>query len=346
MSALRHASERLRRGGDLVPVLTFLLMAACFYAVPSLEGKDVEWSSGYAAMQTVAAYGPLALGIGLGMVAGVFDLSVLGMFALGGMLAVKTGGDSPALGVLVAAVAGLLAGCAQGTLVSRLKLNSMSVSLGGYLIMLGLSRAIGADQSVPYANVNVGIDLDKPILEVFSWHSLIVLACFALLGLLLRYTRIGRDIRAVGGDERASRVAGVRVGVVTAGVFAASGALAGVAGALNSYSLASAIPDPGFAPLVFAATAALIGGVAFSGGRGSALGIALGALSLALLQAMFGILASPEWVSQAVTGALLVVAAVAAAPRIADHVASLRARWAREPGSLVSNERSEHAVGS
>lgn len=344
MSAINRALAGLRRGGDLIPVAIFVLMALCFYLVPSLYGKDVEWSSAYSALQTLASYGLLALGIGIGMIAGVFDLSVLGMFALGGMLAVETGGDSPLLGVVVAAAVGLLAGCAQGSLVARLKLNSMSVSLGGYLVMLGLTRAIGSDESVPYGNVYVGIDLDKPILEVFSWHSLIVLACFVLVGLVLRYTRIGRDTRAVGGDERASRVAGVRVGAVTAGVFAVSGALAGIAGALNSYSLASAIPDPGFAPLVFAATAALIGGVAFSGGRGSALGIALGTLSLALLQAMFGILASPEWVSQAVTGGLLVVAAVAAAPRIADHVASLRARFARQPESLQSIERSNHAA--
>jgi ribose/xylose/arabinose/galactoside ABC-type transport system permease subunit len=345
MSGLRSIGARLRGGGDLIPVATFVFMVVLFYVVPSLDGKDVEWSSGYAAMQTVAAYGLLALALGLGMVAGIFDLSVLGMFALGGMLAVKTGGDAPLLGVLVAIATGVLAGVVQGTIVARLKLDSISVSLGGYLVLLGLSRAIGSDESVPYPDVNVGIELDKPILEVFSWHSLAVLVCFVVLGLLLRYTRIGRDVRAVGGDQRASRVAGVRVDRVLIGVFAVSGALSGIAGALNSYSLASAIPDPGFAPLVFGATAALIGGVAFSGGRGSALGIALGALSLALLQAMFGLLASPEWVSAAVTGGLLVIAAVAAAPRIADHAASLRARFrAPRRQNLPSNERNQNAI--
>lgn len=310
---------RLRHSGNLLAFTTFATIAVAFYLVPTLDGKEVGLSSVYATMQTYAAYGLLALAIGIGMIAAQFDLSVLGMFALGGMVAVKTGVEAPVVGVLVAASVGVLAGVIQGTIVTRLKLNSMSVTLGGYLVLLGLCRAIGSDETVTYPNVQVGIELDQPIAEVLSWHSIIVLAGFVLLGLVLHYTRIGRDIRAIGGDERASRVAAVRVDATLIGVFAVSGALAGIAGALNSYSLASALPDPGFSPLVFAATAALIGGVAFTGGRGSALGIALGALALSLLQGMFGILASSEWVSSVVTGALLVVAAVAAAPRLREH---------------------------
>lgn len=123
----------------------------------------------------------------------------------------------------------------------------------------------------------------------------------------------------------------MRVDRVLVGVYATTGLLAGVAGSLNAFSLAAATPNPGFTPLVFAATAALLGGVAFAGGRGSAVGIALGALALSFLQAMFGILASPEWVSSSVTGALLVVAAVSVAPRLAEHVANLRARMRSRP---------------
>ena len=337
MSAIRRGAAQLRHGGNLTVFATFVTMAVVFYAVPSLEGKDVSWSSVYAAMQTFGAYGLLALAVGIGLIAAQFDLSVLGMFAFGGMVAVKTGGDAPLLGVLLAALTGILAGALQGGIVARLKLNSMSVTLGGYLVLLGLTQAIGNSESVPYADVQVGIDLDNPILEIFSWHSIAVLVAFVLVGLVLRYTRLGRDIRAIGGDERASRVVGVRVDPMLIGVFAVSGMLAGIAGALNSYSLASAIPDPGFSPLVFAATAALIGGVAFAGGRGSALGIALGALALSLLQAMFGVLASPEWVSSVVTGLLLAIAAAVAAPRIGEHLATARARWQAARGEAKSS---------
>jgi ribose/xylose/arabinose/galactoside ABC-type transport system permease subunit len=331
---------RLRAGGNVAAIAIFVVMAAVFYVVPTLNGKDVELSSVYSAMQTYAAYGLLALALGVGMIASQFDLSTLGMFALGGMLAVKTGGDSAIVGVLIAAGVGAVAGFVQGSIVARLRLNSMSVTLGGYLVLLGLTQALGDNQSVPYANVNLGIDLDKPIAEILSWHSIIVLAFFLLVGLILLYTRIGRDIRAIGGDERASRVAAVRVDATLIGVFVASGMLAGIAGALNSFSLASALPNPGFAPLVFGATAALIGGVAFEGGRGTAFGIALGAIALSLLQAMFGLLASPEWVSSVVTGALLALAAATAAPRLREHWKMARARIQTRKSIRANGQRS------
>jgi ribose transport system permease protein len=339
-----NLAARVRRFDNQLTVAIFILMAAAFYLVPTAEGKSVELTSVYSALQTYGAYGLVALAVGIGMIAGQFDLSVLGMFALGGMVAVKTGGGSPLLGVVIAAAVGVLAGAVQGGIVARLKLNSMSVTLGGYLILLGLGRAIGDDETVTYSNVNVGINLDKPIAEIFSWHSIIVIAFFVLVGLVLRYTRVGRDIRAVGGGQRESRVAGVPVNATLIGVFAVSGALAGIAGALNSYSLASALPEPGFSPLVFAATAALIGGVAFAGGRGSAAGIALGALALSLLQAMFGILASPEWVSSCVTGALLVLAAVTAAPRLRSHLRGLRAAWSSRQSSKAEPPPAETAA--
>lgn len=331
--------KRLRGSGDLLAIGTFAVMAIAFYVFPTLEGKDIELSSVYSVLQTFGAYGLLALGLGIGMIAAQFDLSILGTFALGGMIAVKAGGDVPALGVLVAAGCGVVAGVVQGALVARFKLNSMSVTLGGFLILVGLTGAIGKDETAAYPNVEVGIDLDRPILEIFSLHSLIVIGFFVIVGLTLRYTRIGRDLRAVGGSERGSRVAGVSVGTTLIGVYATAGALAGIAGALNAYSLGSVQPNPGFSPLVFGATAALLGGVAFAGGKGTALGIALGALALSLLQATFGILASPEWVSSVVTGALLAIAAIVAAPRLRDHYRAIRARMATRQSSVDQGSR-------
>lgn len=327
--SLREIAGRLRGARGLSVAATFLLMIAVFYLIPTSEGKEVNTQSLYSVLQTYAAYGLLVLALGIGMIASQFDLSTLGMFALGGLLAVETGGDAPALGIAVAVAVGALAGVIQGGIVTKFKLNSMSVTLGGMLVMIGLARALSSDESVAYANVQLGIELAEPILEVLSWHSIIVTAGFVAVALAMAYTRLGRDIRAIGGDERASRVAGVRVDPILIGIFVASGMLAAAAGALNSYSLGAASPNPGFSPLIFAATAALLGGVGIAGGRGTAVGIAVGTLTLSLLQAMFGILASPEWVSQLVTGALLCVAAATAAPGLGGYLTLLRSRWRR-----------------
>ncbi|GAA5160779.1 MULTISPECIES: ABC transporter permease subunit [Amycolatopsis] len=94
-----------------------------------------------------------------------------------------------------------------------------------------------------------------------------------MAGLVRWFTRLGRELRAVGGDRRATRVAGVAVERRLAGIFTASGTLAALGGALLSYSFASANPAPGLQPLILAAVAALLGGVSLAGGRGTAAGL-------------------------------------------------------------------------
>ncbi len=334
MTDARSWSTRLQTAS---PVVVLVAMIGVFLIVPALHGHAFAWFSVFEALQIFGTYGLLALALGLTMIAGEFDLSTLGMFGLGGMLAVKLGVGEPLVGVLAAVAAGAVAGAVQGGIVARLGIDSMAVTLGGYLVLIGLTQTLGHDKTVTYDNVDVGITLDDPIATILSLHSLIAIAGFVLLGLLMRCTRLGPEIRAVGGDRRTSRVAGVRVDLVLVGVFTASGLLAGLAGALNSYSIASALPNPGFAPLVFAATAALIGGVALAGGQGTAAGVAAGALALSLLQTTFGILASPGWITDTVTGVLLVLAVLLAAPQLRDRMLAARRSWEalRGRGSTV-----------
>jgi ribose/xylose/arabinose/galactoside ABC-type transport system permease subunit len=113
---------------------------------------------------------------------------------------------------------------------------------------------------------------------------------------------------------------GVEVDRVLIIVFMTSAVCAALGGVLLAYSFATALSDPGLNPLKFAVTAAILGGVSLVGGIGSVIGIAIGALTLSLLQELFSILAAPTYVSSLITGALLVLATIVAAPDIA-------ARW-------------------
>jgi len=96
-------------------------------------------------------------------------------------------------------------------------------------------------------------------------------------------------------------------------------------GALLSYSLATASPtNIGFDVLTFLATAALIGGVSLSGGKGGAIGIAAGVLSLSVLQEILAILGSPDYVSSLITGALLVIVTIVWAPDLSQWFRTTR----------------------
>ena len=225
------------------------------------------------------------------------------------MVAVLTGAGSPLLGIAAALGTAVLVGLVQGSLIARFRLNSMPVTLGGYLVVLGITYILGHNKSVLYDNFDVGLRLDEPILQVFSIRSLVSLGIFVVTALVLRYLRVGRDLRAIGGDRRAARVAGVRVDRLLIGVFVVSALGAALPGALLSYSLATASPtNIGFDVLTFSATAALIGGVSLSGGSGTVLGSVLGALIIQFLDS--GLLLMDVGIGQRmiIIGQVLIVA--------------------------------------
>lgn len=309
-----------RRVQTVMPYVLLAVMAAVLLALPLFSGLRATAFNVYDSLQLWSAYGLVALGVGLTMIAGEFDFGALGVFALCPMIAVKVGEYNTLLGFAVAITAAAAVGFLQGAIVARLRLHSMAVTLGFYIALLGATMTIGHSQSVSFSNLDLGSALDDMKLQIFSWRSLVALAAFALVFLVMRYTHLGRDIRAIGGDRRASRVVGVEVDRVLILVFVTSAVCSALGGTLQAYSFATALSDPGQAPLKFAVTAAILGGVSLVGGVGGALGIAVGALTLSLLQELFSILAAPTWVSNLITGALLVLATIVAAP-------DLSARW-------------------
>lgn len=150
------------------------------------------------------------------------------------------------------------------------------------------------------------------------------IAVLVVVILLFSLTRMGRDMRATGGGRRASRTAGVRVNLILVLTFTASGALAALGGTLQGYGVATAPSNPGLAPLIFGVTAALLGGVALAGGRGTPVGIVAGSLTLCFLAQLFIDLASPQYLSSLVTGGLLIVVTVLKTPIAARALARIR----------------------
>jgi ribose/xylose/arabinose/galactoside ABC-type transport system permease subunit len=313
------------RAGELAPYAILALMIVAFALLPALTRYTVRTANVYDIFQNFAGYGLVALALGVTIIAGEFDLSVSSIYLLGGMVAVLTGSGSPLLGILAALGTAIVVGLIQGALIARFRLNSMPVTLGGYLVVLGITYILGHSKSVIYENYTVGLRLDKPVLQIFSIRSLVSLGIFVVAALVLRYVRLGRDIRAIGGDRRAARVAGVSVDRILVGVFVVSALGAALPGALLSYSLATASPtNIGFDVLTFSATAALIGGVSLSGGKGGAVGIAAGVLSLSVLQEILSIVRSPDYVSSLITGGLLVVVTIVWAPDLSRWFRSTR----------------------
>jgi ribose/xylose/arabinose/galactoside ABC-type transport system permease subunit len=308
------------------PFAILALAALGMVLLPRMTSGTVTLINVYDVGQIFADYGLIALAIGVAMMAGEYDLSTAGAYALGAVVAVKLGGHSPLLGLAAALGVGLVAGLVQGGIVSRLNMSAVPVTLGGYLVLFGLNQELAHSKTVNFENYTIGLTLDEPILQIFSLRSLICLSIFAVVFLALRFTRLGAEVRAVGGDRRASRTAGVPVRRVLIGVLIVSGLCSTAAGALKAFSLASANPDVGLTPLIFATIAALLGGVSLTGGRGSVLGIFAGVLSYATLQETLAIIGAEDWQSQLTTGSLFVVVAALTAPHLKRELTALRTR--------------------
>jgi ribose/xylose/arabinose/galactoside ABC-type transport system permease subunit len=305
--------QRVARSMFTPSVRPFAIMLGTIAVLGLLDhGTGYFFSIGtvFSVMQLFATLGLVALGLGLSMLVREFDLSVSGMVGLAGCIAVMTGGANPWLGAVLGVGAGLVGGILQGLIMTRLSLSSVGVTLGGLLTLQGLTYVLTGNQNVSYPNMTVALELNSPIAGLFSVRSVVALAVFVIAALLMTYTRLGRDVIATGSDRRASRIAGLNTDRVVIGVFAASGACSALAGVLLSYSLGAASPVGLSDVLAPAAAAAIVGGVSVVGGRGSALGIAAGVLTLCILSSGLSAIGVPPYVHDLVTGAILLVIAI------------------------------------
>jgi ribose transport system permease protein len=310
----------------LVPAAALMLVVVAFAGTPLSTGHPMTTFDVYNALQGFAQIGLLALAIGLTMMAGEFDLSVVGTYAVGGMIAVQAGQSSAVLGLLAAVAAGAAIGAVQGGLIAWLRIPSVPVTLAAYIALLGLAYVISGGLSVTFTNQNATLWVDQTVAGIFSPRSLITLGAFALAAVVLGFTRLGPELRAIGGDRRASRVAGVRVDRDLVLLFTTSGTLAALGGALLNFSFASANPDPGLRPLLIATVAALLGGVSLAGGRGTAVGLLAGALSVALLAQIVAVAYLPDYSTQLFYAALLAVIVAIDSPGLRRTLERVRAR--------------------
>lgn len=324
-------SDFVRRPDRLVPALALGIVTVAFVVLPLLAGRGVRIFDVYNGFQGAAQFGFIALALGLTLIAGEFDLSVTGVHVLGGVLAVSFGAENAVVGLLVGVGAGLGIGLLQGLLIASTRTPSIAVTLGTLIATLGLASTLTGGLSLTYTNTAVTLGVDATLLGFLSPRSLILLGVFLLAAGVLTATRFGRELRSIGSDRRAARVAGVPVARLVVGVFAASGTLAALGGALLAYSYSSANPDPGPQLLILAIVAALLGGLSLSGGRGHPVGILAGVIAVAFVGQLTTMLGLPQYVTQITFAAFLVVIAVVDAPGLHDTLTRLRG-W-REGGT-------------
>lgn len=213
-----------------------------------------------------------------------FDLSVAGIVPLSNVLLVTTLGEqpwAPLVGLVMVMAVGASVGAVNGFLVAFAGLQSVVVTLATMIICSGIALLI---LEVPGGSVSdfMAEDLTGRI-GGYLPVSLLILAVAALLWFAIRRTNWGVGLYAVGADEKAAELAGVPTRRVKLLVYCTAGAIYGFAGFMLTSLTASGDPNSGSTYLIMTFAAIAIGGVSFSGGRGSPLGSMIGAAILTLL---------------------------------------------------------------
>ena len=295
----------LARGGPLVGLVRVCSVFLVSVGPQFLGPANLELIARQTAIVCTAA-----LGMTLVIVAAGIDLSVGSIVSLSTVviaLVLRQQGG-PAAAALAGIAAGALCGVVTGLLVTRLKVVPFIVTLGMMLLVRGAAKGLAEERRLeaPITWLNDLLRTARSgLLPVGVWMT----AALALLvAALLRYTRFGRHLFAIGSNERTARLCGVRVERTQVFVYTLSAGLAGLAGVLQFSKLSVGDPTVAVGLELDVIAAVIIGGGSLSGGKGSALGTVLGATIMAVIQIGCSQRGLPNWVQQIVTGGIIVLA--------------------------------------
>jgi ribose transport system permease protein len=294
---------RLPEGAELVPVL---LVACVIFAF--LNPAFLKPANLLTILASMAFVGIIAIGQSVVVIGGNIDLSVGSVAALCAVIGAKLMvADFPLLvSVAIALTVGVLVGLFNAYL-TALGIPAFIVTIGTLYMAGGLAVFITKGQPVfPLPKIVTEIGLAK--VGPFSTPFLVMLALFIVVGWVLRSTRPGRCVYAVGGDAVVANLAGINSKRVIYGTFAFCGFTAALAGLLQMSALASASNTIGAGWELTSVAAVVIGGTSIFGGRGTMLGTFLGLLLLGVVtNGLISAGVEPNWQTLAV-GAIMIAA--------------------------------------
>jgi ribose transport system permease protein len=269
-------------------------------------------------LRSMSTIGIMAIGMTMVIVSGGIDLSVGSVAAVSAMMTARQmsyAGWSPWLAFATGIIVGLLCGAVNGLVITRLRVPPFIATLGMYSVARGLTFAAswGLQGSVasnipmrdPQVNFLGGGYIGNVPFSVIEMAVLVVIAT-----LFLSQTVLGRQIYALGSNEQAARLSGVRVSRVRLFVYTLTGGAAALAGIMSAGLLKSAMTNLGTGTELDVIAAAVIGGASLAGGEGTILGAIIGAAIMAVIRNAFVLLKMPIYMQNITIGVVIVLAVV------------------------------------
>lgn len=295
-------------GPLLALVLVYLFFTLLNAKITSLTALETM-------MQQTVIVGVAAIGMTLIIISAGIDLSAGSIISLSSVVVAQllnAQGFSPLLAACGGILTGMFCGLMNGVLITRLKLVPFIITLGSLLIVRGFAKGFSA--SMP---INVGQTWLSELLAILpperKWMLIppgawLMLILAVLVSLMLAHMRLGRYIFAVGSNEQTARLSGIQVERVKTIVYALGGAFAGLSGLMLMSYQEQGDPTAAVGLELDIIAAVVIGGGSLSGGEGSIAGSLIGAMIMTVIRTGCQLNGWPPWVTQVVTGVVIVIA--------------------------------------
>ncbi|HZH28030.1 MAG TPA: ABC transporter permease [Azospirillaceae bacterium] len=272
-----RAGSAVARQGVLVALVLVIAFGALRYE-NFLGAYNIASVLAYNSM-----FALIALGMAFVIMTGGIDLSVGAVAAMASVISALLSpyGVGPALAGGVAA--GLAAGLLNGVVITYLGILPFIATLASMLAAYGTALLLAGNQSVSVSWDGSFIELGQGMVLGVPIPALIAGGAYLLGSLVLNFTAFGRTTLAIGGNEEAARLMGLRVARVKVGVYVLSGGLAGLAGVILASQFGAGQPTEGAGWELFAIASVVVGGTLLTGGVGSVGATLSGVLLLGLL---------------------------------------------------------------
>jgi inositol transport system permease protein len=295
--------SRITNKYSIYLVLAAMFIISTIISPVFFSGQNFANISRQISITTIIAFGETLL-----IIAGLIDLSAGSVLALSGVLAVSVfkSTGSPELAMLVGIIIGILCNAFNGIIVSKFNtppfiatLAMMTIARGAALLYTSGQNIYDLGNFIVWGQTSI-FYIPTPVVFMFgiaiiTWY-------------LLKYTKFGRYLYAVGGNQEAARASGISVNKTKMTAFLINGFFVGLAGVLFMSRVNAGLPNAGIGFEFDAMTSAIIGGTSFSGGIGTAAGTLVGAFIMGLLSNIMNLISIGSYMQQIIKGVIIVLA--------------------------------------
>jgi len=293
----------------LRPVIGLVILAV---AISLLSPRFLTTGNIINVLRQTSINAVIATGMTFVILTGGIDLSVGSILAYAGVImAALLATQLPLLAsIALVLLLGAAIGVLTGLVITKGKVQpfiatfvSMTVVRGATLVFTDgkpMSADVGPAEAFAFLGQGYGFGIPVPIF--------LMAAVLALAYYVLRHTRFGRYIYALGGNEDAARLSGLRTGLIKTAVYAVSGLLAALAGIILTSRLSSAQPTAGVGYELDAIAAVVVGGTSLSGGSGRILGTLVGALIIGILNNALNLMNVSSYYQMIAKGVIILIA--------------------------------------